>query len=136
MAGSVPMNNLGDLKNSLTYVLYDGECPVCSRYTRFVRFRETVGEVVLLNCRDYPELLTDLKVKGYDLNDGMLLSYQGQLFYGDKAVYMMATLSSPNNLFNRLNATVFTNASAVKYLYPVMVCGRKLLLKLLRKKAL
>jgi predicted DCC family thiol-disulfide oxidoreductase YuxK len=130
------MNQLSDLSDTSTYVLYDGECPVCSRYTRFVRFRETVGEVVLLNCREYPTLLADLKTKGFNLNDGMLLSYQGQLFYGDKAVYMMATLSTPHNACNRLNAMLFRNPTTVKYIYPVMVLGRKALLMLLRKKPL
>lgn len=130
------MKQLSDLSDKLTYVLYDGDCPVCSRYTRFVRFRETVGDVVLLDCREHSALLADLKAQSFNLNDGMLLSYRGQLFYGDKAVHMMATLSSRNNLFNRLNAAFFRSPTTVKYVYPVMVCGRKLLLKLLGKKPL
>lgn len=130
------MKQLSDLSDKLTYVLYDGDCPVCSRYTRFVRFRETVGDVVLLDCRQHPELLVDLKAQGINLNDGMLLSYRGQLFYGDKAVHMMAALSSRNNLFNRFNAAFFRSPTTVKYTYPVMVCGRKLLLRLLGKQPL
>ncbi len=130
------MKQLSELSDKATYVLYDGDCPVCSRYTRFVRFREAVGEVVLLDCREHPLLLADLKAQGFNLNDGMLLSYQGQLFYGDKAVHMMATLSTPHNTFNRINAMLFRNATAVKYLYPAMVVGRKALLMLLRKKPL
>lgn len=127
------MQQLSELQNNLTYVLYDGDCPVCSRFVRFIRFREAVGEVVLLDCRQYASLLSDLKAKGYNLNDGMLLSYQGQLFYGDKAVHMMALLSSPSNAFNRMNAFIFKRAGVVKYLYPVLVLARKALLKILRR---
>ena len=30
------------------FIVYDGECPVCSNYTRLVRLREAVGRVTIL----------------------------------------------------------------------------------------
>ena len=54
-----------DLAPNITYVIYDGDCPVCSRYTQYIRFQETVGEVVLVNCREQPVLLAELKAQGY-----------------------------------------------------------------------
>ena len=35
-----------------TTIVYDGDCPFCSRYVALVRLREAVGQVVLANARD------------------------------------------------------------------------------------
>ena len=125
-----------DLAPNITYVIYDGDCPVCSRYTQYIRFQETVGEVVLVNCREQPVLLAELKAQGYNLNDGMLLRYKNAWHYGDQAVFMMAALASPSNCFNRFNAFMFKSPRVVKYIYPAMVVGRKALLFILNKKQL
>ena len=29
------------------FIVYDGECPVCSNYTRLVHLREAVGQVTI-----------------------------------------------------------------------------------------
>lgn len=127
------MQKLADLANTKTYVLYDGECPMCRSFVAYTRFRETVGEVILLDCRQYSALLNDLKNQGYDLNNGMLLSYQGQLFYGYKAVNMMALLTSPSTLLNRFNAGIFKHAGVTKIVYPLLAFMRKISLKILGK---
>ena len=32
-------------------IIYDGDCVFCSHYVRFVRLRETVGPVALIDAR-------------------------------------------------------------------------------------
>ena len=33
-------------------IVYDGDCPFCSRYVKLVRLREALGSVDLVNARD------------------------------------------------------------------------------------
>lgn len=112
-------------------ILYDGECPVCSNYVDFLQFKEEVGEVVLMDCRAHPDIVSEARARGYDLNDGMILVLNGQLFYGDKAVQKIAQSSNRQGFFNRLQSTVFQYDAAAKAFYPVLVIGRKALLKIL-----
>lgn len=112
-------------------ILYDGECPVCANYVSFLHFKEDVGEVTLIDCRSHLDIVEAARNEGYDLNDGMILLLAGNLYYGDKAVQKIAQSSEKKGLFNRLQRALFRSDTTAKLLYPIMVVGRKLLLKLL-----
>lgn len=124
------------LVSSKAIVLYDGDCPFCQMYTKFIRFKETVSDIELMDAREQPELANELKFEGYDLNDGMVFVYQGKLYYGDDAVSAMALLSSPSDMFNQLNSFIFSRPLLSKVLYPILVVCRKCVLVILGKKAL
>jgi len=96
-------------------------------------FKETIGKVTLIDCREHKQLLAELKQNGYNMNDGMLFVYRGEFFWGDQAIFTVAALSTSHNNFNRINALLFKKAAVVKFLYPAMVFGRKILLKILNK---
>lgn len=119
------------LANNSNAILYDGECPVCANYVSFLRFKEELGEVALIDCRADEHFVVEACELGYDLNDGMILILQGQLFYGDKAVQKIAHSSAPKGMLNRLQSYLLRTDFAAKSLYPLMVIGRKALLKLL-----
>lgn len=116
-----------------TTVIYDGDCPFCKTYVQFMRFRETVGKVDLLDARNQPELVLAFKSKGYDLNNGMVFIMNQKIHYGDDAVFAMSLLSTSVGIFNRLNGFIFSKPILAKSIYPVLVVGRKLVLKILRK---
>jgi len=129
-------------------LVYDGECPVCSAYVRYVRIRESVGEVVLVDARHGGEggetdpkkaalgkyWLERIRAASLDLNEGMVLIYGGRLYHGADCVHMLALLSSASGPFNRFNALLFKSPAAARVLYPVMRSGRNLLLRLLGRK--
>jgi len=118
------------------YVLYDGDCPFCATYTRYIKFKEAIGNINLINVREHKSLANECFQQGYNLNDGMIFISQKKLYYGNEAVTTMAMLSTSSTLFNKINAFVFRKPALSKVLYPVLVTGRKLFLTLLRKKAL
>ena len=131
--------------NSGAVLVYDGECPVCSAYVRYVRIRESVGEVVLIDARDGSSAdpkksalgkywLGRIRAANLDLNEGMVLIYGGRLYHGADCVHMLALLSSASGPFNRFNALLFKSPAAAKVLYPAMRGGRNLLLRLLGRK--
>ncbi len=35
------------------FIVYDGECPFCSRYVALQRLRESIGKVSMVNARDH-----------------------------------------------------------------------------------
>jgi predicted DCC family thiol-disulfide oxidoreductase YuxK len=115
-------------------VVYDGECPFCSRYVAMVRLRDAVGKVRLVNARDPDPLVDDLKQSGFDLDQGMVLVMGDRRYHGADCVHMLAMLSTPVGAFNRLNAAVFRSRTASRLLYPVLRSGRNAVLRLLGRK--
>lgn len=123
------------LKDS-SYLVYDGECPFCSAYVKFVRLQETVGKVTLLDARQGGEVVDYLTSQNLDLDEGMALIYKDRIYHGDECINILALLSSKSSLFNRINFVIFQNKRVAAFLYPIMRFGRNLVLKLLGKKKL
>lgn len=115
-------------------IVYDGECPFCSRYVRLLRLRESVGTVRLVDARFGDQLVAELQRSGYDLNDGMVAVYAGRTYHGADCVNLLALLSTDLGVFNRLNAAIFRSAILSRTLYPALRFGRNLTLKLLGRR--
>jgi predicted DCC family thiol-disulfide oxidoreductase YuxK len=122
--------------NSIGYVVYDGECPFCSRYVRMLRLRAAVGSVELVNARSDHPVVAFLRERQIDLNDGMAFVQEGQVSYGAECIYKLALLTTPSGSFNQLNAWVFRSATASRLLYPILRFGRNMTLKLLGRRKL
>ena len=113
---------------SPSLIVYDGECIYCQNYVRFVRLREAIGPVELLDARSDDPRVTRYWRDGYDLNEGMLFVYRDTVYHGADAVHMLASLSSESGVLNRLNARVFSSKRAAGLLYPFLKLGRRLTL--------
>ncbi|VWX50477.1 DCC1-like thiol-disulfide oxidoreductase family protein [Novosphingobium sp. 9U] len=122
--------------NDQTYVLYDGECPFCSAYVRFMKLKQSVGPVRLLDARDGGNEVEDVVKRGFDLNEGMIFHYSGVYYHGADALTMLALLSGNSSVFNRVNATLFRSPRVAQIAYPFLRAGRNTVLKLLGKKQL
>ena len=115
-------------------IVYDGQCPFCSRYVKLVRLRESLGEVRLVNAREGGPLVAELQRAGVDLDEGMALQLDGRLYHGDECIHMLALLSTPSSAFNRLNAALFRSPRAARLLYPLLRAGRNTALRLLGRR--
>jgi predicted DCC family thiol-disulfide oxidoreductase YuxK len=113
------------------WLLYDGECPFCSRYVRHVRLREAIGPIMLANAREHAALLEEVRRLGFDVDTGMVLKLDGNYYHGADCIHALALLTTPSGWFNRLNSLVFKSSTAAKVLYPVLRTGRNLTLRLL-----
>jgi predicted DCC family thiol-disulfide oxidoreductase YuxK len=122
--------------SSPNWLLYDGECPFCSRYVSYVRLRQSVGPVDLADARDHPELVREVEMLGLDVDEGMVLKLDGRYHHGADCINMLALLTTPVGAFNRLNRIVFRSKLASKLLYPVMRAGRNATLRLLGRRKL
>jgi predicted DCC family thiol-disulfide oxidoreductase YuxK len=112
-------------------IVYDGQCPFCSRYVRLIRLRRSLGQVELIDARKDGPAVAELRAAGLDLDEGMALKVGDRWYHGDECVHMLALLSTPSTLFNKLNGAVFRSRPAAKLLYPFLRSGRNLALKLL-----
>lgn len=122
--------------NGVTYIVYDGGCPFCSRYVKMLRLRKAIGAVELLNAREAHPIVSMLKSKGIDLDDGMALVRDEEISIGDDCIHKLALMSTPNDLFNRINCWIFNSPTASRLLYPILRLGRNATLKLLKIKKL
>ncbi len=114
-------------------LIYDKECPACNNYCQMVRIRESVGQLQLVDARDDTPIMQEITAAGLDIDNGMVLKMGEQLYYGSDAIHALSLISSRSGVFNRLNYWMFKSKKVSRVLYPVMVAGRAVLLKLLRK---
>lgn len=114
-------------------IVYDGECPFCSRYVTMLRIRESVGPIRLIDARsDDPDAIS---ARGrFDLDEGMAARISGEWYYGDDCVHILSMISSPVTTFNKLNAWVFKSPKRAKAIYPVMKFGRNMVLSVLGRR--
>jgi predicted DCC family thiol-disulfide oxidoreductase YuxK len=114
------------------YLLYDGECPACSAYVAISRLHQLYPDLDVISARDTPQLVADLRRAGYEINEGMVLSLGGRLYFGPEATRMIAVLgrTRPSAWRGALLALIGT-APWARRLYPWLNRTRLLLLRLL-----
>lgn len=113
-------------------IVYDGDCPFCSRYVRLVRIRENFA-VELIDARTQPEAA---RRYGLDLNEGMIADVDGEVYHGADAVWILSRLSSRSGAANRLFGALFASRGATAFLYPVMRFGRNMTLRAIGRRPL
>lgn len=112
-------------------VIYDGQCVFCSAYVRLLRLREAVGRVELLDGRMNGVAGLVVRELGLDLNEGMLVLYQGRSYYGNEAMTVLSAFTTRSGVLNRAIAAVFRFPVLSRLFYPVMRLGRRVTLALL-----
>lgn len=118
------------------WIVYDGDCPFCSSYVRLYRLREVTGRVHLIDARTDHPILGEVHARGLDLDDGMAVKAAGHFYHGAEALQFLAILGAGDGLFNRLNRVLFSHPRLAGALYPWMVRGRLLTLRLLGRSTL
>ncbi len=111
------------------WLVYDGECPLCKNYARYLDVRGAVGEFVLVNAREGGPLVEELRSLPYDLNEGMALKLDGRYYFGSGALHALARLSGKGSVFGIANRLLFGFCGAAWMGYPLLKLGRRLLLK-------
>jgi predicted DCC family thiol-disulfide oxidoreductase YuxK len=113
------------------WVVYDGQCPFCSKYVSLLRLRDTLGRVELVNARDGGPIVDEIVAAGIDLDEGMALKMSGRVYHGDECIHRLALLSTPSSTFNRINRAIFRSQAISRALYPVLRSGRNAVLRML-----
>lgn len=123
------MNDIFEEHGNL--LVYDGECPVCSRYAAFVQFQKVVGPVPLVNARERPDVVEAMAQRNMDIDEGMLLKLGAHVYYGDECLEAIALYSDESRWLQRQHNRLFIKKGAAKKIYPKLRAGRNTLLKLM-----
>lgn len=115
-------------------IVYDGECPFCTSYIRLVRLRETAGQVELVDARQPHPILDEIRARGLDLDEGMVVRIDGEYLYGPAAMTALSLLSTRAGVFNRAMRAIFRKPDRAAALYPLLVRGRNATLRVLGRK--
>jgi len=117
-------------------VFYDGACPVCAMYMRYYRLGDANLRVALVDLRRDVQQVAEFTAMGLDVDEGMIVKLDSQVYHGADAVNVLALLSTSASFFNRCNRWLFSRRVPARVFYPVMVAGRNLVLWLLRREKL
>ncbi len=126
----MPLNTKTDTAETPLYFVYDGDCPICNMAADLYRLRQSAGRFETIDARserDHP-ILSEIATAGLDLDEGMVIKYQGKLHHGDMAFRLMAQLSEPKGWFNRLNKVLAATDKRSKISYPVVKGMRNLMI--------
>lgn len=113
------------------WLVYDGECPVCSSYCRYARVRAAVGQLHLVDARQPSALMAEITAAGLDIDQGMVVKFRDVMYYGPDAIRVLTLLSTGHGLFNRLAYAFFGGERRARIFYPVGKAFRNLVLKVL-----
>lgn len=116
------------------WLVYDGECPFCSAYVRYVRLRDAIGRLHLVDARAGGPIVERIAAAGYDLNEGMALKLGERIYHGADCIHMLSALSTRSGAFNRVNALLFGSPTLARWLYPVLRAGRNVVLRALGRR--
>ena len=134
--GSAAPSRTGALAHPGTnLLLYDGDCPACSAYIAIARLRRLYPGLRIVSARSEPTLVAELRDRGYEINEGMVLCLDGVIHFGPDATRMIAIIgqSSPS-LWRRTALGLLGTAPWARASYPWLNRGRQLLLRLLGRK--
>ena len=115
------------------WVVYDGECPFCSSYVQLYRIRGHATVHLVDGRLDHP-LVAEVRALGLDLDAGMAVKLNGRFYHGAEAMNLLAILGSGDSAFNAANRLLFRRPALARLLYPVLVRGRLLTLRLLGRR--
>ena len=113
------------------WLVYDGECPLCTMWCLRARVRDAVGKLELVDAREPGPLMDEITALGLDIDQGMVLKFRDVIYYGPDAIRMVTLLGTRAGWFNRLNAWFFGGERRANFFYPVGKMFRNLVLKLL-----
>lgn len=116
------------------YIVYDGECPFCSRFVKMLRLKEAMGSIELIDARSDESIVKTLTALNIDLDEGMALVDSGIIYHGDDCMNRLALMSTRSGLFNKLNYHVFKSRTISMVLYPILRAGRNLVLSILGRR--
>lgn len=112
---------------ALVEIVYDGDCPFCSRYVQLVQLRDNF-DVQLLDARQAPSRTERYRSLGYDLTDGMVVEMGERIYHGPDAIMILSLLSSRSGFWNRIFASCFQSRTVSRLVYPLLRGGRNLAL--------
>lgn len=111
---------------------YDDECPFCKEYSSYVELRK-IYDINIINAREALVKINTFREKGYDINDGMIIEFEDNIFQGSDAVKIIDMNISKKSFFDKFLSRLIRVPFFKIFLYPLAKFFRIVILKLLCK---
>ena len=112
------------------FVLFDGACSVCGGYIAMAGLGKSPDGPAAVDARQAPELVEAMRRQGLEVNDGMIARVGGRIYYGPEVTRLIADRATQAPAAARGLLYVIGRAPWSHALYPLLVKGRRLLLRL------
>tara|TARA_Y100001968_G_C19444830_1_gene764755 strand:+ start:3319 stop:3720 length:402 start_codon:yes stop_codon:yes gene_type:complete len=111
--------------------IYDGECPFCNHFAQLLLIKKSIPSLQILDGRKELAKLTSLYKQGYDLNNGAILINNGTIMHGAEAInWICSKIQDPNDSLLELLKMIFTSNKRTKFIFPLLIWGRRVALTL------
>ena len=107
---------------------YDRECPFCKEYSKYVELRKTF-DIEIINAREDLEKLNAFKNKGFDINDGMIIEHEGNIFQGSDAVKIIDNYILKKSGIDIFFSFIINLPGFKQIIYPLVKAVRIIILK-------
>ena len=116
-----------------SFLIYDGDCPLCSDYVQSVKIRKKIPDLQFVSARD----VDDARVKqarnlGINLNEEMALFYENSWYIGPEAMLKLGATGT-TGVIDRLLHSYLRGAGKRQKRYRFLVLLRKVLLRMLSR---
>jgi len=108
---------------------YDGKCPFCNRYADILKLKRSFDVEI---CDARTDLSWKVLKKDIQLDDGVIVSYDGKWYQGVEALDMLLSISQYEGFFFTLQKWVFANKIIGNIVYSCFKFFRKIALLLNR----
>lgn len=122
-----------DNRTKTIQVVYDGECPICRFYCERVAIDDLHGHLELVDARQASSIRDDITARALDIDQGMVVKHDGNLYYAEAAIQHLANLGSRRDWFHRINRLLFKSKIMAKLFYPMGRSARNVVLKFMGK---
>jgi predicted DCC family thiol-disulfide oxidoreductase YuxK len=111
---------------------YDDECPFCKEYSKYVELRK-IYDINIINAREAIVKINTFREKGYDINNGVIVEFEDNIFQGSDAVKIIDKNISKKSFFDKFLSQLIKLPFFKTFLYPLAKFFRIVILKLLGK---
>lgn len=111
---------------------YDEECPFCKKYSKYIELRKKY-DIKIFNARESTDKIKVLRNKGFDINDGMIIEYESEIFQGSDAVKIIDKYIDKKRVFDQFISVIINLPGFKLVVYPIVKFLRIMILKLLGK---
>ena len=116
------------MTSDLTFI-YDGECPFCNHFAELLEIKSKLNNISIIDGRKNEFLLKELKIKGFDLDNGAILLKEEEILHGSDAInFICKQINNPSDNLLKILTNIFKSSKRTKLFFPILVTARRLIL--------
>ena len=105
-------------------IYYDKECPFCKKYAQILSLKQN-HDISILNARENVHKIKEFKSSGFDINDGIIITFNDEILQGSDAIIFLDKLDKKSSFYD--------NLFFKKVCYPSLKLVRVIILKIFGK---